>query len=59
MDKKEKALEPGASSAHSMRDIMMHSPHAYPGHCTCYVSSECGVPVCEKGREKRVAHIFC
>ena len=35
--KKKKALEPGASSAHSIRDIRMHSPHAYPGHSTCHV----------------------
>ena len=30
------ALEPSASSAHNIKDIMMHSPHAYPSHSKCH-----------------------
>ena len=33
------ALEPGASSAHSIRDIMILSPHVYPGHSTCHIAA--------------------
>ena len=43
--KKKNAHAPGASSAHSIRDIMMHSPHVYPGHSTCYVPVAVSNPI--------------
>ena len=47
-NKRWKALEPGASSAHGRRDIMMHPPHAYPCHCTWCFMENCPADVLEK-----------